>query len=369
MGGRLGFDGHGSTYGTGLARPRRGSSIVIGYASALAFWRRVRAEDPAWTRELLGQLYPDDVLSGLSAEDLAADTSLRPLELPSSPIERVRHAARTLGLNEPIDVVVGKHRARRNSKAAICHIWSGPLSNGLVVGVAPGVYVVSPELVLAQMANELGLTKLIMLGMELCGSYSPSRDGCAWDCPPLTDVKRLGWLSSCIDCCRGAKAMRRAGEYILDGAASPMESKLAMLLSLPRSMGGFGCGVPLLNARVELSDSARRESERSYLLADLLFPDAGVDVEYQGKEWHRDDEARWRDEARQNALVMMGMTCLFVSAEHMASERRLESIADTIRSRAGKRGFKSSESASMRFARKALMGERPIVASEPPRWT
>ena len=93
-----GTSGFGGVYGAGIARPQRGSSIVIGYESALAFWRRSRVEDPALTREFLAQLYPDDMLATLDAEALAADTSLRPLELPNSPFERIHHAALALGL-------------------------------------------------------------------------------------------------------------------------------------------------------------------------------------------------------------------------------------------------------------------------------
>ena len=92
-----GVSGFGGVYGTGIVRPQRGSSIVIGYESALAFWRRVRVEDPMWTRKLLGQLYPDEMLATLDAEALAADTSLRPLELPNCKDSRPRRTPRRRG--------------------------------------------------------------------------------------------------------------------------------------------------------------------------------------------------------------------------------------------------------------------------------
>lgn len=358
-----GVFGFGGVYGTGIVRPQRGSSIVIGYESALAFWRRVRVEDPMWTRELLGQLYPDEMLATLDAEALAADTSLRPLELPNSPLERVRRTARILGLDEPLDVVVGRQTARRNSQAATCRVWTGPLANGLIACVDRGTYVAAPELALAQMSHGLSISKLIALGMELCGSYSPLRGDCVWNLAALTNAVRLRWLAGFLDGCRGAKKFRRASQYILDNSASPMESKLAMLLSLPRPMGGFGCEPPQLNRRIELTARAKRECARSYLVADLFFPNAGVDVEYQGKEWHRSDDARRHDEARQNALTMMGLTCLFVSSEHMVDEARLAALSDTIRRRAGVRKMRSPETPEMRIARSALLYESPLVLS------
>ena len=353
-----GVSGFGGAYGTGIVRPQRGSSIVIGYESALAFWRRVRVGDPVLARELLGQLYPDDVLASLDAESLAADTSLRPLELPSRACGRAQHAAMITGLKAPLDVVVGKRSARRPSSALVCHTWSGPVADGLLVSIESGVFVSSPELVIMQLAHGLGLYKSIALAMELCGSYSLLSNGrCEWGVIPLTNVARINRLACISAECRGVATMRRVGRLAMDNSGSPRETALAVMLSLPRSLGGWGCGKPRLNADISLSEKASRECSRSKLVADLLFDDADLDVEYQGREWHEKSEDRLSDETRQNALMMMGKSCLFVSKEQLSDEERMDGIAALIRKRLGFEPFRKELTPKMAFRRVQMMSD------------
>ena len=357
-----GVSGFGGVYGTGIVRPQRGSSIVIGYESALAFWRRVRVEDPMWTRELLGQLYPDEMLTTLDAEALAADTSLRPLELPNLAFERARHAAAILGLSMPLTVVVGKRPARRPSSALVCHTWSGPIADGLLVPVEPGVFMCSPELVVMQLAHSLGLYKSIALVMELSGSYSISSNGqCEWDVISLTSVARLNCLVCVSAECRGIRTMRQVGRLAMDNSASPRETALAVMLSLPRDLGGWGCGKPRLNADICLSEEAARECSRPKLIADLLFEDAGLDVEYQGREWHEKSEDRLSDETRQNALMMMGKSCLFISKDQLRDESRMDGIARLIRSKSGLEPFRKELSPKMASRRMQMMADLGVL--------
>ncbi len=354
--------GASGVYGLGIVRPQRGSAIVISHESALAFWRRVRVEDPTWTRELLGELYPNEMLASLTAETLAADTSLRPLELPHSPLEYAHHAAKLLQLDEPLDVVVGKLAARRQSAVLRCHAWNGAASDGLLANTGQGVFVCSPELVICQLSSRLGITKAAMLEMELCGTYASLKNGdCEWGAIPLTDTERVAKLIELSDKFMGSDIARRATRYSMNGSASPRESALALMLSLPRRMGGFGCGKPHLNAKIKLSEVAANECSRSYLVADLLFESADLDVEYQGKEWHTLQEDRLSDEARQNALTMMGKTCLFVSREQISDSTRMDGIAKLIRTRLGLRQFRETLSWQMEQRRAQLMSDLDLI--------
>lgn len=346
----------GGVYGLGIVRPKRGSAIIISHDSALEFWRRVRVDNPTWTNELLGELYPNELLAAFDAESLAADTSLRPLELPSSPLEYADRAARTLQLKEPVDVIVNRLVARRASHTLRCHLWNGPAADGLLANVEEGVFVCSPELVVAQLASRLGLFKTMLLEMELCGTYGMLGNGsCEWELKPITSVERITKVLELSDKFRGRALAQQATRYAMNGSASPRESALALLLSLPRRMGGLGCGKPRLNARVELSEAAATECSRAYLVADLLFEEAELDVEYQGKQWHTLQEDRLSDEARQNALTMMGKTCLFVSQEQLENPERMDGIAQLVRSRLGLRQFREDPSREMELKRLKLM--------------
>lgn len=353
----------GGVYGAGIARPQKGSSIVIGFESALEFWRRVRIENPAWARELLGELYPDELLTSFDNESLAADSSLRPLELPRAPFPYAQHAAKVLGFDGPIDVVVGRQSSRRRSSILNCRVWNGTIADGLIACVDQGVYVCSPELVVAQLASAYGLYRALAMAMEFCGTYAVTAEGnCEWDMGPLTTAGRIRRVIELSDRFGGKDLARQVSFYCMDGSASPMETSLSIMLSLPRKLGGWGCGKPLLNERIELNGPASRECARSYLVADLLFERAGIDVEYQGREWHTSQEDRASDEARQNALLMMGMNCLFVSKEQIHCEERLDGIAETIRSMSGLRPHRSAPTPVMRFRRSQMMSDLGLAA-------
>ncbi len=290
----------GGVYGSGLVRPQRGSSIVVGHESALRFWANVRRSNVGMTKELLGELYPDDMLASIDTESVWADCSLLPLELPHDASPRIAHASAALGLDGPLDIVVGKDSARRASAGARCHVWKGPVPDGLICCPEPGVYVVAPEVALMQMASGLGFYKTLALAMELCGTYSRfGTDGCEYDVLPLTTPERIARVVSFCERVSGAGIVRKALRFIARNSASPRETSLAISLGLTRTLGGWGCGVPELNRKIELSDEARSQCGRSYLVADLFYESAGLDIEYQGKEWHTSDEGRSRDEARQ----------------------------------------------------------------------
>lgn len=358
MGEGIGFGG---VFGSGLVRPQRGSSIVVGYGSALRYWAGVRCSDNELTRQLLGELYPDAMLARLTTEGVWAECSLAPLELPRDAATRICHASSVLGLDGPLDIVVGKPEARRASLGARCHAWRGPIPDGLICCPEPGVYVVAPEIALLQVIAELGLYRALALAMELCGTYSlDSVRGCEFDVLPITNSARIGHLVEIAGRVRGLDVARQIARHCLDGSASPRETALAVMLSLPRRLGGWGCPKPQLNAEIRLSESAAIQCGRSYLVADLFYRKAKLDIEYQGKEWHTADEGRSRDEARQNALMQMGYSCVFVAAGQLADESKVDGVAELIKRRSGLRLERAPLSAQMRAHRAQMMNDLGI---------
>lgn len=353
MGGAIGFGG---VYGSGLVRPQRGSSIVVGCESALRFWGNARRSNATMAKELLGELYPDDMLASLAAEDIWADCSLLPLELPHEAAARIDHACAALALGGPLDVVVGKDSARRLSVGAKCHVWKGPVPDGLTCCPEPGVYVVAPEIALLQVAAGLGFYKALALAMELCGTYSSDEaNRCEYGVAPVTNAARIGRLVDIVGRVRGLDVARQVARHSMDNSASPRETALAAMLSLPRRLGGWGCPRPELNVEIGLSESAAHQCGRSYLVADLLYRRAKLDIEYQGKEWHTADEGRSRDEARQNALMQMGYSCVFVAAKQIADESKIDGIADLIKKKSGLRPERTAINEQMRACRAKML--------------
>lgn len=69
---------------------------------------------------------------------------------------------------------------------------------------------------------------------------APARGGIAFGVGPVMSVSSLREFSARV--CRGPAAWRaqRIAELALDGSASPMETALALLLTMPVELGGFG---------------------------------------------------------------------------------------------------------------------------------
>lgn len=116
--------------------------------------------------------------------------------------------------------------------------------------IADGLHVASLELAFLQMARELDFLNLARLGFELCGSYSldARAERGFFDRAPLTDPRKIRSFAEASPHLKRRKAVLRALQHVLPGSASPAETRLAMLLSLPCRLGGFGLPKPLMTS-------------------------------------------------------------------------------------------------------------------------
>lgn len=308
------------------------SAIVIGYSSALECYRLLRTQYPTDLRTVLGDFYPNDLLAALSEEDLSADSLLKPIVLPKGVGQRAHYIRTLLGLDKQLDVIVGKNSSIRNSVGINCHVWSGPLPRGLVSEIEAGVFLCSPELVFLQLGNSLSQVKMHELAYELCSNYTiaPSPGGLYYETDlPITTPERLRKVISLAGGLRGLARAKIAAESVIAGSRSPQESQQAILLGTPRSHGGYGCGPMLLNHEIALSDEARDMASRRYLVMDAYFPKAKTTVEYQGRH-HNQSAARASDDARANALELMGVRTIRVWSETLYDKQKMDGVAKLI---------------------------------------
>lgn len=237
-------------------------------------------------------------------------------------------------LTRPLHVLVGSDAARRMSSEVVCHVESADLPVGSILDTRNGFCVCSPELCFVQMANVLGLEKLIALGFELCGTYDTWCDEIR-ECAPLTTVERLRAFTENVGSVHGRKKAARALQYVMGDSASPRETALAMLLCLPYRLGGYGIEAPRLNCRIDLGRRERRIAGRKYLVCDLYWPSVKLDVEYDGGV-HAEAERMAKDSMRRDALVSMGVTVVSVTKWQLDRSGELNGIAHLIAERLGK---------------------------------
>lgn len=85
---------------------------------------------------------------------------------------------------------------------------------------------------------------------------------------------------------RGIERARAVAAAAFAGAASPMETALALLLTLPTHMGGFGLPRPNLNWEIDVNPEQRPVVSQAHITPDLCWPNDRVAVEYYGWEEH-----------------------------------------------------------------------------------
>jgi very-short-patch-repair endonuclease len=245
------------------------------------------------------------------------------------------------GLTTPLHILVGNSNARKTTRSLICHICSEEFPRGSFIEGASGLSVSSPELVFIQMAEILSLEELVQLGFELCGGYRLGNRVDVLrgfrDDRPLTSVARLSAYLQSTPGIKGKTKARRALQFIADGAASPMETIVTMLLTLPYKLGGYGFSMPLLNYSVDVSLNTSRNARTRKYRCDLYWPERRVAIEYDSESYHVDSKQIAKDMIRRNALVSTGIKVVTVSKTQVSNRANLRELAFVLGKLLGKR--------------------------------
>lgn len=315
-------------------------------------------EDVAMTlaeTSVFGGLFQD--APGENPNETAGETSLvrtrkRSYERCSSharDIKRLDWAS--LGLREPSDedplfVIVSERTARRrvsNIRVRVCGAQLPIGSLHLLGGMA---LVPSPELTFLLLARYLSVVELIAVGMEMCGYYRLAGAKSAsvlasnrtlYGQAPLTSVASLMRFLDKCEGFPGAAHARRACRYMRDGSASPMETALYMLLCLPRMLGGYGLPAPILNGKRAVNTKAMTFTLANYLIPDLYWSAARLDVEYDSEAFHASEDGLRKGARRTLAMRAMNVEVVSLTSEVVRDVVAFETVASLIARRLNKR--------------------------------
>ena len=193
--------------------------LYVSHDSALHYWRT----NP-----------PSYVLDGLRQ-------NVRKLQGCPSNMEEAHSI--TLSENDfgppPFDVLTPPNASRIDAARLQHHIQSADLPPHALCPVYGGIHVVSPELCLVQTCATHPLIEAFEIGMELCGTYAlrPSAlEDKADRNYSLVDAARFQRHVETWKKLRGLAAARDVANYLTNGSASPMETKLY----LPTTVGIVG---------------------------------------------------------------------------------------------------------------------------------
>ncbi|MCL2632617.1 MAG: hypothetical protein FWD45_05995 [Coriobacteriia bacterium] len=249
--------------------------------------------------------------------------------------------ANETGIALPINIMVSHKNVTHPSSVIRHHVLSGLIPANSFVDVGNGLFIGSPELCFFQMANTLSMHNLIQLGYELCGTYSlpetVTTETAIYNRKPLTSKRKLDEFVSQMNKARGQYKAERALRYIDDGSASPMETALVMLLTLPNALGGYGLPTPKLNARIVPAKANKHNSSKSFYSCDLLWLKEKLAVEYDSNQYHTGAERISNDARRRNSLSLLGINVITVTSKQIHSPDELEIVARQLASSLNKR--------------------------------
>ncbi len=290
--------------------------IVLSHTTALEFWRDPRWSTTAFRYAKTAASWQWCASCAVEAEDcLPAKLSglTRPLELLVAPTSR-RHTAQTKGRS-----------------------WHGALQPRMFCRVDERCLVSSPAFCLLQMAAQSTLVETLQLGFEFCGNYAMRPDDARgfMKRDKLLDVESSSQFFASIKGSNGIKAARRASRYLLEGSASPMETSLALLLTLPVALGGYGLSGAVLNACCGTR------------YCDISWLQQGIAVEYDSDEFHTGSDRIFRDGVRRNEIVGKGIRTVTVTRQQIKDPFEMERVARLLAKMMGKRlsngGFEMSK--------------------------
>lgn len=294
--------------------------LIIGYESGLQYWRTV------------GPRFLHGAKERRSAT-VRARKAMQSQEKPRLSEGNRRPAGCTL----PVNALVGTASARAQTKSVLGHRWDSLPEQSMEVAGA-GFFVSTPEFCFLQMASRLSLARLIQLGCELCGTYAQQDIGPATRREiPLTSVGKLRTFVEAASHAYGRANALRALCFVVDNAASPMETVLTLLLCLPYRLGGYGIGQPQLNYHVDVPSRQRKLADREYCECDLCWPGSNLVVEYDSALYHLDPERQESDARRRGTLVSLGFTVLTVSRKQVMDGGAFNRLAHQVASLTGKR--------------------------------
>ena len=304
-------------------------AVLLGHTTALDYWRSLATmQDVRLHDALLGSQEERRRTTNMLQQKLATASSRQDslAYLADHPGEHV--------------LTVGRQAYSRTGLSFSHRIVSLPAHSCVQMNArhhAKPLFVCTPEFCFLQMAQQLSIEELISLGFELCGTYAIQEEGTAYNALPLSSPKKLGKFLSRVDGIKGIAVARRAAKYVIAGSASPLETALAMFLTLPYSLGGYGLPRPQLNHRIDIPASLTDFVHSRFFVCDLFWPDAFLAIEYDSNLAHAGVNKTVRDLMRRSILTALGISVLSVTWPQVKDRKALEQLAHLVARKTHKR--------------------------------
>lgn len=259
--------------------------------------------------------------------------------------------------SRPVHLTVKSADARGQSALVSCHVCNHQLPSLVFYRISKDTCVSRPEFCFLQLATACSQTELTKIGFELCGTYrlDPESEHGFREGKPLATSESIRRFISVMGSFKGTRRAGSAAKYVVNGSASPMETIVTMLLTLPRAQGGYGLPLPQLNKKVPIPKPMRESYGQIEYRPDLYWDTAKLAIEYDSTTFHSSEARLVNDSKRRAALAHAGLTVVSLTANQVYDAREFDKVALLIAKHLGKR---------MRSERKDLLTKRFELRSE-----
>ena len=294
-------------------------AVFVGHETALEFWRAYRVDPDGFDSVTPSRVVPSEG------------------DRPSSKLIAYARSALHVPDGKPLHTCAFRREDRGNRADLREHVC-GKLVRTPFCKVGRGLHVANPELAFLQAAVSMQPLQALRIGFELCGTYGfNDQEECVFSLAPLTSVGEIAKRYSSCSHLYGMKSIEGIVGKLLDGSASPYETDLAILLSLPSFYGGYNIHGFELNGEIDLPPgSFARWGKRTYR-CDYLWRNEKVALEFESKSFHS-PLGRTRDVIRENALNELGYTVISVTSDQLRYLASLDNVVASLRSALKTRG-------------------------------
>lgn len=308
--------------------------VVLSHESALACLR---------ARSLRGL----PCVPGTPVHEVCPGWDDAPLDLSMTPTlsTAIRTLLQTQGwLGVPVHAIVPDAALRCRAQVVRNHVVAHLPPETRLIFIAPGVWCSPPELVFVQLAETLPYEELLQVGFELCGSYrfygrghaAGGAAGHVGEARPLVNSKQIIAYAAAAQRLLGAKTARSAASHVLDRAASPRQTQLALLFSMPLRRGGYGFEPPVLNASIDLGVHSRAVPAQRFFTVDLLWPKARLAINYGSGRLRGGSLRSAASDARRRMLLAAGVETIPLTESQLFDRNFMDRLADHLARRLGK---------------------------------
>ena len=281
----------------------------------------------------------------------------------------------------PVDLLVPTRAERSRGKQARLHVWKGEIPVWAMLRIDDKLFASTPQFVLLQMAahnykrdpladayvEELRSTEevaqaacannpldaedpfswrrkehvvqMALVACEFAGTYrlAAGDHDTTYRLAPFMTLQDARTFANQVPRLYGGKRVHTALDLAFERSASPMETALALMLTLPVDFGGYGLPRPTLNEPLPTGELSALWDGGDTITPDLLWKDARVVIEYESDEFHASlgPHKATDDATRANVLSSLGYTVLRATTGTVGYQGELDRLAHQVASALG----------------------------------